>query len=170
MSNLNDYDCAIRLTCDYAILLEDSGYLKKSIPYLDKAIHLMENFPDYQMEKLFDIKYYELVLFHKARALYNLKKYKESKLLFDRLYKAFPNNDKYQSWILGIKAKRYNYLIWSGTGVILADLIFRTLFKEKFPLIDKLSLWVLILSLIFSITFEIIKRLELRKQKINNAT
>jgi len=126
LSNLIDYDYVMRLTCDCGILLENSGYLKKSIQYLDKAIDLVENFPNYQKEKLFDIQYYELIVFHKARALYNLKKYKDSKLLFDRLDKAFPNNDKYQSWILGIKAKKYDYFIWSGTGVILADLILRT--------------------------------------------
>jgi tetratricopeptide (TPR) repeat protein len=169
LSNLHDYDYVMRLTCDYAILLEDSGFLKKSIPYLDKAIALMEKFPNYQKEKLFEIKYYELIVFHKARALYNLKRYKDSKLLFDRLDKAFPNNDQYQSWILGIKAKRYDYLIWSGTGVLLTDMIFRTLIKGKFPLIDKLTLWILILSLFFSVTFEIIKRIELKKRK-NNAT
>ena len=165
LSNLSDYDYAMRLTCDYGILLEDSGYFKKSILYLDKAIDLMENFPNYQKEKLFNIQYYEMIVFHKARALYNLKKYKDSKLLFDRLDKAFPNNNKYQSWILGIKGKKYDYLIWSGTGVILLDLILRTFLKGKFPLFDKLSLWILILALIFSATFEIIKRIEYKKQK-----
>jgi len=131
---------------------------------------IVENFPNYQKEKLFDIQYYELIVFHKARALYNLKKYKDSKLLFDRLDKAFPNNDKYQSWILGIKAKKYDYFIWSGTGVILADLILRTFLKGKFPLFDKLSLWILIFALIFSATFEIIKRIELKKRKKRHKT
>jgi len=125
----------------------------------------MENFPNYQKDKLFDIQYYELIVFHKARALFNLKKYKDSHLIFNRLDKAFPNNDKYQSWILGIKGKKYDYLIWTGTGVILADLILRTFLKGKFPLFDKLSLWILIFALIFSVTFEIIKRIELKRQK-----
>lgn len=165
LSNLHDYDYAMRLICDYAILLEDSGYLKKSIPYFDKAIDLMEKFPDYQKQNLFDIRYYELIIFHKALALYNLKKYKDSKLLFDRPDKAFPNNDKYEGWVLGIKAKKYDNLIWSGTGVILADMILRTLLKGKYPLFDKLSFWILIVALIFSVTFEIIKQIVLKKKK-----
>ena len=125
----------------------------------------MENFPEYQKDKLFDIKYYELIVFHKARALYNLKKYKDSQLIFDRLDKVFPNNDKYQSWILGIKRKKYDYLIWIGMGMILFDLILRTFLNGKNPIIDKISFWFLFFALIFSITIEIIKRIQLHKQK-----
>jgi tetratricopeptide (TPR) repeat protein len=170
LSNLIDYDYAMRLTCDYALLLEDSGYLKKSIWYFDKAIKLMENFPEYQKDKLFDIKYYELIVFHKARALYNLKKYMDSQLIFDRLDKVFPNNDKYQSWVLGIKRKKYDYLIWTGMGVILSDLILRTFLKGKYPLFDKLSFWILFVALILTATLEIIKRIKFRKKRKINAT
>jgi tetratricopeptide (TPR) repeat protein len=170
LSNLTDYDYVMRLTCDYAIMLEDSGYLKKSIPYLDKAIDLMENFPEYQKNKLFDIRYYELIVFHKARALYNLKKFKDSQVIFDKLDKALPNNDIYQSWILGIKGKKYDYLIWTGLCVILFDLILRTFLKGKYPLFDKLTFWILLFALIFTATLEIVKRIILRKQKKKNAT
>jgi tetratricopeptide (TPR) repeat protein len=164
LSNLIEYDYAMRLTCDYAILLEDSGYLKKGILYLDKAIDLMENFPDYQKDKLFDIKYYELIVFHKARALYNLKKYKDSRLIFDRLNNAFPNNDKYQSWVLGIKGKRYERLTWIGVGLVLIDLILRTSLKGKSSVFDKVSYWFLFFALIFSVTIVIIKKIQLQKK------
>lgn len=170
MSDLQDYDYVMHLTCDYAILLEDAGYLKKSILYLDKAINLIENFPEYQSKNLFDIYYYELIVFHKARALYNLKKYKEAKVLFDKLDKVFPDNDKYQSWTLGIKAKKYNYLIWICSAVIFAVLILRTFLEDKYPLFDILSLWILGFALIFSAIFEITKHIDLKKSKKKNIT
>ncbi len=163
LSILSDYDYAMHLTCDYAILLEDSGYLKKSVLYFDKAIDLMENFPEYQKGNLFDIPYYELILFHKARALYNLKKYKESKVYFDKLDKVFPDKDKYQSWIRAIKRKKYDYMIWIGMGMILLDLILRTFLNGKNPVFDKMSYWFLFIALIFTASFEIIKRIENKK-------
>ena len=170
LTNLHDYDYAMRLTCDYAILLEDSGYLKKGILYLDKAIDLMGNFPDYQKDKLFDIRYYELIVFHKARALYNLKKYSDSLPIFERLDKAFPNNEKYLSWIYGLKRKKYEFYTWIGFGMIMTDLILRTFLKGKNSLFDKVSFWFLLFALIFSVSSEILKRIQLNKQKKINAT
>jgi tetratricopeptide (TPR) repeat protein len=170
LSNLTDYDFAMRLTCDYAILLEKAGNLKKSIPYFDKAIKMLENFPDFQENKFFDIQYYELTMFHKARALYNLKKYKDSQLIFDGLNKAFPNNDKYQSWIIGIKSKKYDFLIWTGMGVILTLLILRTFLEGKYTLFNKLSFWTLLFVLIFTAVLGIVKQIVIRKQKKKNAT
>jgi tetratricopeptide (TPR) repeat protein len=166
ISNLIDYDYAMRLTCDYAILLEDSGYIKKSIQYLDKAIDLMENFPNFQKDKLFDIHYYELIVFHKAHALYNLKKYKDSLLIFERLDKAFPNNDKYLGWIYGIKSKKYELYSNVGLGLILADLILGIFFKGKNHQFDIFLLWVLIFALIFLISSDILKRIQLRGKKL----
>ena len=165
ISNLADYDFAMKLTCDYAILLETDGYLKKSIPYFDKAINMLENFPEYPQNKLFDIKYYEMTLFHKARVLFNLKKYKDAHLIFDKLNKAFPNNDKYQSWIIGIVSKKYDFLIWSGMGVILAFVILRTFLEGKYPLFNRLSFWALLFVLIFTSVLVIVKQFVVRKQK-----
>lgn len=161
LTNLEDYRYVLRLTCDYAITLENSGYFLKGLLYLDEAIERMENFPGYQKDRPFTIPYYELVVFHKARAFYNLRNYKDSQLTFDKLLKAFPDNNKYQGWIFSIKVKRYENWIGMGLGIMLVTLIIKTISNGKFPLLDQVSYWILLLALLATATFEIERRIKL---------
>lgn len=165
LTNLNDFGYAMRLTCDYGIILENSGNLLKGLMYLDEAIEMMENFPNYQKNQLFNQPYYELVVFHKARAFYNLRNYKDSQLSFDRLNKALPNNDKYQIWTGSLKVRRYDKWIGIGLGVMLVTLIVRTFLDGKYTLLDEISYWILLFSMIFAAIFEVVKLIEKRKLK-----
>ena len=165
LTNFNDYSYAMRLTCDYAILLENSGYFLKGLLYLEEAIEKMENFPNYQKDQLFTIPYYELAVFHKARAFYNLNNYKDSQLTFEMLHEAFPDNDKCQGWIFRIKVKRYENWMWIGLGVMLVILILKTILNGKYPFLDQVSYWILLLALVSTAIFEIGKRIKLRKLK-----
>ncbi|HAH24014.1 MAG TPA: hypothetical protein DCL77_09705 [Prolixibacteraceae bacterium] len=165
LTNLTEYSYVVQLTCDYAIVLENSGYFLKGLLYLDEAIDQLENFPKTQKELLFDIPSYELVLFHKARAFYNLKNYKDSQLTFDKLHKAFPDNDKYQGWIFRIKVKRYENWIGIGLGVMFCTLLLRTILSDKFPWINNVSYCILLLALVSTTTFEIGKLIKLKKLK-----
>ena len=165
LSNLEDYDYAMRLTCDYSIALVDLGYIKKGISYCDKAINLIENFPGFNKDKLFDIRYYELVLFNKAKALYKLKKYKESSLIFETLNKNFPQNDYYISWIYGLKNRKYDLISKIGYYVMLISIILNILFNKTSPNIYIYIYFLLIFSLSFTVIFEIIKRIKLYKSK-----
>jgi tetratricopeptide (TPR) repeat protein len=165
LSNITDYEYVMRLTCDYAISLESLGYLKKGIQNLDKAIDLMEKFPSYQKEKLFEFQYYELAKFHKARALYNMKRYKESLLIFKQLDNAFPNNDKYISWINGIKIRNFNRLTNIASAIMLLALIIRLFFKGRDELLDNLSLWFGAFGLMLFLVCEILIRLQKLKNK-----
>ena len=168
LSNLIDYDLAMRLTCDYAISLESLGYLKKGVEYLDKAISLMENFPNYEKEKLFEIYYYESLIFHKARALYNMKKYKESLIYFNQLDKAYPDNDKYSGWLIGLKYKKFEIFSWIGTIMMLIVLLVRIFFKGNNPTFDYVTLWLLPFSfLLFAIPETIRQFLKYKLKKIN---
>jgi len=169
LTNLDDYASAMRMTCDYAIFLENSGYFLKGILYLEDAIEMMEKYPPYQKDQLFDIDYYELVVFHKALAFYNLQNYKDAKLIFKRLIKAFPDNATYQSWMLRIKVKKYENWMWIGLGVMLATLILRAFLKDNYPLFDQLAYWILILAFISTAICGIGKRIEMNKLKRMNA-
>jgi tetratricopeptide (TPR) repeat protein len=165
LTNLADYDYSMRMTCDYAIALEISGYNKKSIVHLNHAIQLIENFPAYQEKNLFDLQYYELAIFHKARALFDSKKYKDSELLFKRLLQAFPDNDRYQNWNLNLINRRYNVIIRFSFGIMLTTLVLRTFISGKFAIFDRVSLQVLGLSLMFSVFCEIARRIVIWTQK-----
>ena len=165
LTNLNDCGYVLRLTCDYAIALENSGYFLKGLLYLDEAIERMENFPNYKKELLFTIPTYELVVFYKARAFYNLNNYKDSQLTFEMLDKAYPENDKYKGWIFRIKVKRYENWMWICLGVMLVTLIIKTVLNGKFPLVDEVSYWILLLALVSTAIFEIGKWIQLYKLK-----
>lgn len=168
LTNLEDYAYAMQLTCDYAIFLENSGQLKKGLAFLDEAIDMIEHFPNYQKDQLFDVPHYALVLFHKARAFYHLKFYKDSWQIFDRLLKAFPENENYRAWISRIKVKRYETGVWTGLGVMLAAMILRISFNGRFPLFDQVSYWILLVALVGTAAFEVVKRIEIRKLKRMN--
>ena len=162
LTNLSEYEYTMWLTADYAISLEDKGYLQKGIEYLDKAINLFENYPNYRKEKLFEIEYYELLIFHKARALYNLKKYSASLSLFKELDKAFPNNDKYLGWVNGIRNKAIDRLTWIATGIMFAVMMLISFFKGRNIMFDKITYWLLFASFLFFVVcfvFNIIGRI-----------
>lgn len=165
LTNLDEYAYAMKLTCDYAIFLKNSGHFNKGLLFLDEAIDMMEHFPDYQKKQLFDVPSYELVLFHNARAFYHLKYYNYSKPIFERLMNAFPGNDKYKSWIYRIKVKKYEMGIWTGLGVMLATIILRISFNGRYPLFDQLTYWILLVALIGTVTLVVGKRIELHKLK-----
>jgi len=166
LTNLLDYEYTMWLTADYAISLENKGYLQKGIEFLDKAINLFENYPNYRKEKLFEIEYYESLIFHKARALYNLKKYRESLPLFKELDKAFPNNDKYLGWVNGIRNQAIDRLTWIATGIMFSLLMLRTFFKGINITFDKTTFWLLFSSFLFfnaCFLFNIIQRIRNKK-------
>ncbi|HEY3372741.1 MAG TPA: hypothetical protein VGK10_17955 [Prolixibacteraceae bacterium] len=163
LTNVEDYSYAMQLTCDYGISLENSGSFLKGLLYLEDAIDLMEKFPPYQNEQLFAVQAYELAVFHKARAFYNLTNYKDSLLTFKSLHEAFPEKEQYRSWIFLLKVKKFENWIWIGMGVMLVTLIIKTFLNGKFPWVDQVAYWILLLALISTLAFEIGKRLQLKK-------
>jgi tetratricopeptide (TPR) repeat protein len=154
LSKRDDYEYAMWLISDYAIQLETLGYLKKSLEYFDKALKLFEEFPSFQKDNLFEQRYYELLKFHKARALFNLKKHKESLSIFIQLDKAFPNNEMYLSWIYGIKGWQYKKIAWIGFALITIGLAIN-IFKGTIPKIDFIAFLLIITGLVISISFKI---------------
>ena len=165
LTNVVDYGFAMRMTCDYAMILENSGNLLKGIMFLDEAIEKLENYPDYQKDRLFEVPYYELVFFHKARAFYNLRNFRDSLMIFERLHKVFPHKEQYKAWILRITAKKYQHWVWNGLGVMLVTLILRIFLEEKVPWMDEITYWILLLALVCTATFEIGKWIKLKKLK-----
>ena len=165
LTNLIDYDFVMKLTCDYSLALLDLGYIKKGILFCDKSIKLIENFPAFDKEKLFEVRCYELILFNKAKALYKIKKYKDSSLIFNKLNKKFPENDYYLSWIYGLKNNKYESISKVGYFVMLLSIILN-IFADKTNQNTYIYIYsLLVFSLSFFVIFEIIKRIRQYKFK-----
>lgn len=166
LNKLDEYEYVMWLTSDYAIQLEELGYLKKSLEYFEKALKLTENYPNYEKEKLFEVRYYELLKFHKARALHNLKKYDASLLIFKELDRVFPKNDQYLSWLNGIRYKLIDRLTWIATYIMFAMLILMTFSRGRNITFDKITYWSLAASFIFFIiclVLNVTRRIKLKK-------
>lgn len=89
------------LISDYAIYLEENGNIKKSIPYLNKAIALYEKDKENYEINLFTIPYYETLIWKRAKSYYESNQYNLSKSDLGNLVKNFPDNDKYYNWFQG---------------------------------------------------------------------
>jgi len=157
LSIITDYDYAMCMTKDYAIELHNLGYYKKSLQFLNKSIHMMENFPGFDKNKLFDLSSYENIVFYKARSLYHLKYYKKSLVIFKELYTAFPDNDLYYNWINSIKITKYDYCISIGLGIFFIILFSRLFLREQHQLFYEISFWLMQIPLLFTIILIIIR-------------
>jgi tetratricopeptide (TPR) repeat protein len=166
LTNLADYDCIMIIISDYALVLSYSGYYKKSIQYFDKAIDLFEKFPNFDKDKLFNIPYYETIVFQKAVTLNNLKYYKDSLLLFQKLHFAFPDNDRYSNWIDSIKIVKLdiNSAIWFVVTFLI--MILRIPLKSKDLALCEILLYIATGTFFIAI-INVIKRyiIAIRKRK-----
>jgi tetratricopeptide (TPR) repeat protein len=165
LSNLTHYDYVMRLNSDYGIALRSLGYYTKSLVFLDKAINLIETFPNFKKDKLFEVRSYELVKENKAIALYNLKKYNDSLIIYLELDNAFPNNEKYLGWVYGIKSRKY--LLYSNAGLVLgiSCILGQLFFKGLSPQLDLILLVLLIFAFLFAGICDLKKRSLLEKAK-----
>jgi len=169
-SKFSENDPAIRLTFDYAIILEELGYFKKSILHLNNAINLLENSKVFQKENHYEIPYYETIIFHKALALYHLKKYKDSLSVFKDLNKAFPGNDNYLNWIYTIKSRIVHIVYQTSLVILLIFLLLDPILKDNIRIYSNFSKWVLLFFFVFLIASEVIKIYLKKKVKKFNTT
>jgi tetratricopeptide (TPR) repeat protein len=142
-----DLKIATRHLSDYGIMLYKSGYLNKALNYIELAIAKFENDRNINIADLLEEPLYEKLIFHRGMALYNLKKHNEANIDFQRLIKYFPNNDKYNSWIKGIKAQRYSLIEWGFAFFAIVCIILSMYFEPKDGIIEKLSLYGIIVGL-----------------------
>jgi tetratricopeptide (TPR) repeat protein len=156
--NHDDYVKATRLLADYGISLFNTGYLKKAIPYLDRAIKQIENDQKIKDNDLFEEPLYEVLIFNRGMTLYNLKKYKESRPDFKILVNRFPDNDRYKNWYNASADYLLNRLQWGFLAAFIITTITSLRFGPETGLIDKLSFFGLIISFIGTVTISILRR------------
>ena len=86
----------------------------------------MEKHPDYKEINLFDVPYYEALIFDRASANYYLKKIKEAEKDLIELSNRFPGNDKYKNWKNATKVYKLNrtenFLYYLVAAAIIANL------------------------------------------------
>lgn len=165
LSNMEEYKCLINITCEYAHKLVKTGQLKKGMLYLNEATDLMENFPEYNRDYLFEVANYERTVSTKAVLFYNMRKFEKALSLYKKLNAAFPGNESYQGWIYRVKARRFGNLSWTGVAIVFADVVLRLIFDETRFAAYNDSYWILASGIVVFLVFEFLRRISKRKHK-----
>jgi tetratricopeptide (TPR) repeat protein len=153
-----DYFKATRILADYGINLYNTGYLNKSLKYLGLGIQQLENDKKLKDKDLLEEPLYEALIFHRGMTLYNLKKYPEAKIDFNRLINKFPGNDRYLSWINGLKSQKYAKIEWGFAICAIICLFFSFYLTPENGILDRLAPFGIIFFIIGGLLANVMRK------------
>ena len=165
--NQDLHNKVMRLTADYAHHLTMKENYNKAIPQLDKAVGLFETYSDFRDTDLYQIGFYETLIFDRAMSNYYLKNFKIAKQDLKVLTDKFPDNDKYKNWMAATKTHSIRKLI-NVLWYVIAAAVLLTSFVEREDIGDLYDIVLIIggLALIGAVSAEIFKAIN--KKKIKN--
>lgn len=165
LEEYDDYYMATRLVSDYAISLIGAGYLRKSLPYLNKAIYQMENDKKLKDKNLFKETLYESLIWNRGIANYNLQNYKLAKRDFEELVANFPENDKYRNWFKASTDYKYKYVEWIFLGITVISIILSFATQPDDRVLRVISLYGIIGGILISalVNFYRNRRMKMKK-------
>lgn len=146
--NYNSFQKVTRLISDYAIMLSNAGYLKKSLKYFDTAINNIQNDKNISKEKLPNEPLFEALLFHRGMTNYNLNNYRSSRPDFKFLVDNYPENDKYKNWHNGSIKVIYKNILWTLFSIVILSALGSFYFKREDGIVDKIVFLILVISLV----------------------
>jgi len=159
------YNAVMRLTADYAHSLRIKEAYTKSLPYLDRAIDLFENIPDFDNTKINDVDFYRTLRFDRGISNYYKKYFSKSEMDFYWLVKNNPDNDIYKNWVFALRYKKFDLTIKILWYIVAGSVVFSALASRlNYNLINSLILCSGIIALSISIILEIIRYINKRKQ------
>lgn len=147
------YDLFLRLLSDYAIALAGIESYKKAIPHIEKALELFKADKEFDPQKIYNTKFYELLLWNRGKSNYYLENYSLAKLDFELLVKEYPDNFIYKKWLIttkNIKLHLIKNILWYGVVVSL----FIETFLDKIIFEKLIVIYIGILGLLAVLTLE----------------
>ena len=157
-TNQNDYFKTTRIISDYSLMLSKIGDVTKSRIYLDKAIRLFENDKNLKGRNLFQESMYETLIANRAVNKYYVREFKSAENDFKGPTNNFPNNENYKKWLNKIQNRNFRLIEWGFLILIIIGTISSLYFDKNDGILNILSIVILIIGLIGSLTFEIIRR------------
>ena len=109
--NEDNYNVKLRLQSEYGLSLVGAGYYTKAIPLIEDSIFMFEELYRADINKLYGITFFELLLFNLGRACWETKNILKASLTFNRLVENYPENEKYRSWLNGLKVEKVKKII-----------------------------------------------------------
>jgi tetratricopeptide (TPR) repeat protein len=156
------YDLFLQLKADYAIALAEIESYSKALPQIHKAVDLFTSDKQFDPEKIYSIKFYELLIWNRGRSNYYLENYSLAKSDFELLTKQYPDNIIYKKWLTAttdIKKNKIKNILWyCAAGSVLIES-----FLDKWRVAKNIFLVIGLLCLIVVVGLEI--NIYLRKKK-----
>lgn len=147
----DDFNKFVIFAAQYVISLEKMGKYKKSIKYADRLLQLIESKKDDFEIPINDFTSYWSVLTTKGRSLFNLKDFRNSILIFERLLEWDSENDNFRLWLDASKSRKRNlinqYLYIVSSILILSELIIRNSIENHKIKIFMLGLGLILFSI-----------------------
>ena len=119
-TNEENYSLKLRWLSEYGLSLGADGYYTEATVALKNAIEMFKKLPGMDQKKLYENHYYETLLFHYAAALWEIRKVKKSIEVFKTLVLHYPKNEKYNTWLIGLKVETLRKVtnpIWITAGI-----------------------------------------------------
>ncbi|HAF31066.1 MAG TPA: hypothetical protein DCG75_18675 [Bacteroidales bacterium] len=140
-TNQEDYVKATRLLSDYSLFLVNAGYLRKAIPYLDKAVSQIENSNAINESNIWSEPLYERLIWERGITNFHLRERNKAKKDFYQLIAHFPDNDKYKNWFKACSDKSYNIAEWTFAGIALISIFISFIVKPENGIIDRIAFY-----------------------------
>ena len=103
---------------DYFDALINKSRYSKILEVIEK----IEKLDEFKKYRNLDLDFDEDIRFYKYSTLFYKKKYKESKIGFEKLLKDYPKNEDYQNWLIDSKKGISNYtfaiIMYSAGGLL----------------------------------------------------
>ncbi len=123
LNNYDDYKMSTRLLSDYAQMLVAEGYVRKAVPFLNKAIKQVESDKDFSDTNKWSSPVYESLVWNRAFTNFSLKNIKEAKVDLKNLTDHFPENDRYRNWLKACDDRKFVLLEWSLFSLVIISSI-----------------------------------------------
>ena len=103
---------------DYLVALLDKSRYSKILEIIEK----IEKLDEFQEYRNLDLDFDEDLRFYKYSSLFYKRRYKESKIGFEKLLKDYPKNEDYQDWLIDSKKRISNrifgIIMYSASGLL----------------------------------------------------
>ncbi|HEX8548862.1 MAG TPA: hypothetical protein VF691_17990 [Cytophagaceae bacterium] len=152
------YNQVMRLTADYAHILVEKDSFNKAIPYLERAIHLMEGYTGFDQNKLWKVEFYTVLRFDRMVANYKLKNFDKAQADSVWLIKYFPENDQFQNWFNTIRRQKLNKTHYLFLALTIIGIFLSMVKDGENEILHWAIIILLSIGLIGSLSIEILKR------------
>jgi hypothetical protein len=160
-----DLKKSTRLLSDYSIALFNDGYLKKSVPFLNKSIEQIE----IHYSKLHDLNIwndpmYEALIWTRGQANFHLRKTQIAKLDLENLVKHNPENDVYKNWLKACSNRKLIIIEWTFAGITIISIVLSVVLTPEDGIINMLAIYGIFFGLAGGLVTNIIRN---RRLKLN---